>query len=86
MHQRIIAERNERARTRLRVSVGALIDRLGLKTPDDMSGAERRDPAIAQMRELEILADVLDQIVIATLPEEREKRKEEREKRREEKG
>lgn len=56
MHPRNIAARNEAARRRIKDAAAALTGR----DLDTMTEQERRDPAVAQMRELEIIAAMLE--------------------------
>ncbi len=60
MHPRVIGERNEEARRRIQVAAQSLSQTLNIPEMGKLSFAEQRDTQVAQMRELEILADVLE--------------------------
>lgn len=65
MHPRNIAARNEDARRRIRTAAERLGDALGSPPLAAVTEQERRDRAVAHMRELETIADVLDQVAAA---------------------
>lgn len=60
-----LSARNERARQRIKDAAGALGDALGLPPLAHPTAIEQRQPAVAQMRELECIADLLDAIARA---------------------
>lgn len=59
MHARNINARNEAARQRIKAAAVTLTGR----ELDTMTAQEQRDPAVAQMRELEIIAAMLEDAV-----------------------
>lgn len=70
MHPRNINARNEAARQRIITAAAALGDALGVPQLGQIAETERRDPAVAQMRELECVADLLDSVATALLTKE----------------
>lgn len=66
MHPRNIDVRSTNARRRIAQAAGALADALGVPVLGEIEERERRDPAVAQMRELEEIAALLDGVA-ATL-------------------
>lgn len=70
MHPRNINARNEAARRRITTAAAALGDALGVPPLGQVAEPERRDPAVAQMRELEYVADLLDSVAAALLTKE----------------
>ncbi len=60
MHPRVIGERNEEARRRIKTAAQSLSQTLNIPEMGALTFAEQRDTMVAQMRELEILADVLE--------------------------
>lgn len=60
MHPRVIGERNEEARRRIQAAASSLSQTLNIPEMGALTFAEQRDMMVAQMRELEILADVLE--------------------------
>lgn len=67
MHPRNIAFRNEQARRQITTAAGALADGLGLTPLEQITELERRDRDVAQMRELECIAVLLDAVAVALL-------------------
>jgi hypothetical protein len=69
MHPRNIAARNDAARQRIIAAAAALGDALGVPPLGQVAEPERRDPAVAQMRELECVADLLNSVTATLLKE-----------------
>lgn len=57
--------RNREARRRITEAAQSLADTLGIPPLAHPSTNEQRQPAVAQMRELEQLADLLDSVAVA---------------------
>ena len=70
MHHDILATREAAARQRIRSAAAALAGALGLPPLEAVTPVEQRQRAVAQMRELETIADLLDAAVAATRPQE----------------
>jgi hypothetical protein len=62
MHPSSLAARNIEARRRIKVAAATLGEALGVPPLETPNPAEVRQPAVAQMRELECLADLLESI------------------------
>lgn len=69
MHPRNIAVRNEAARRRIRAAAAQLGDALGLAPLGEVTPIEQRDRDVAQMRELEELAVLLEGVAHALTQE-----------------
>jgi hypothetical protein len=67
MHPRNIDRRSTDARRRISEAAAALADSLGVPPLGSIAERERRDPAVAQMRELEEIADLIDGIASTLL-------------------
>ena len=67
MHPARLDERNVKARQRITTAAGALTDALNLAPLEGPNTDEKRQPAIALMRELEGIADVLEAVARALL-------------------
>jgi hypothetical protein len=67
MHPRVIAERNAKSRERIAVATDTIASQLKIGSLTSIAEQERRDPAVLQMRELEVVADLLSEIA-QTLP------------------
>lgn len=62
MHARNLAARNEEARRRIAVAASILADALQIEPLDHPTPVEQRQFEVAQMRELEHLADLLERV------------------------
>jgi len=69
MHPASIAYRNDQARQRIRDAAGALADALNLPALEHPTAIEQRQPPVAQLRELEHIATLLDSVCAALLQE-----------------
>ena len=69
MHPAALDTRNRNARQRITAAAGALSDALNIAPLAGPNSNEKRQPAVAQMRELEGIADVLEDVVRALLTE-----------------
>lgn len=67
MHPRNIGARNDAARQSIKTAAAALAEALGLPPLGDMTEQERRDRDVGQMRELEEIAILLDNVTVALL-------------------
>lgn len=67
MHPRVISERNAKARERIAVATDTIASQLKIGSLTSISEQERRDQNVFQMRELEVIADLLGEIA-QTLP------------------
>jgi hypothetical protein len=65
MHPSSLAARNDNARRRIKAAAAELGEALGVPPLATPNPAENRQPAVAQMRELECLADLLESITAA---------------------
>lgn len=65
MHPRNIAAHNAAARETIRAAAAGLADELGLEPLATITEGERRDRDVAQMRELECIAALIDQAATA---------------------
>lgn len=65
MHLASLAARNDEARRRIQTTADALRDALGIAPLGQPSSVEQRQPAVAQMRELEEVASFLEAIAAA---------------------
>ncbi len=61
MHPRVIGERKEAAQRRIQVAAQSLSTSLDIAPMGVVSEPEKRDSNVRQMRELELVADVLEQ-------------------------
>ena len=62
MHPASLAIRNQEARRRITAAAAKLGEALGVSHLEQPTAIEQRQPAIAQMRELEHIADLLDRV------------------------
>ena len=67
MHPAVLDQRNQEARRRITAAAAALVDALGIAPLVPPTAIERRQPPVAQMRELEAIADVLEAVGEALL-------------------
>lgn len=65
MHPTVIDTRNQAARQRITAAAAALADALGVAPLARPTPIEQRQPALAQMRELEGIADVMESVARA---------------------
>jgi hypothetical protein len=65
----VIDYRNIQARQRIKRAAGALADALNLPALGELEAVEKRQPAVAQMRELEHIATLLEGVARALLQE-----------------
>lgn len=65
MHTRNIAARTEAARRRITTAAAALADQLNLAPLGAVTPVEWRTPGVGPLRELEIVADLLDRVATA---------------------
>jgi redox-regulated HSP33 family molecular chaperone len=65
----VIDYRNIQARQRIKRAAGALADALNLAPLGEIEAVEKRQPAVAQMRELEHIAGLLESVARALLQE-----------------
>ena len=65
MHPASLAVRNTEARRRITAAASALGEALGVPPLEHPTAIEQRQPAVAQMRELECLADLLENLTAA---------------------
>jgi hypothetical protein len=70
MHPSSLDYRNIQARQRIKGAAGALADALNLPALGDVSAVEARQPAVAQMRELEHIAALLESVCAALIAQE----------------
>jgi hypothetical protein len=71
MHSYNINVRNAEARRRIKDAAAALANGLGLPALGEVTGIEQRDHAVAQMRELEEIATLLEGVARALMQEKR---------------
>lgn len=69
MHPAVLDTRNREARQRITAAAASLSDALRIAPLVGPDATERRQPAIAQMRELEGIADVLEAVCAALMTE-----------------
>lgn len=60
MHPRVIGERKDEAQRRIQFAALSLSQSLGIAPMGAVSEPEKRDSGVRQMRELELVADVLE--------------------------
>jgi len=65
MGPQALAYRNDEARRRIKEAAAQLAEALGLAPLGELEAAEKRQPAIAQMRELEHIATLLEGVCAA---------------------
>lgn len=69
MHPQSIAYRNDQARQRIKTAAGALADALNLPPLETPTAIEQRQQSVAQLRELEHIAALLENVAAALLQE-----------------
>jgi hypothetical protein len=69
MHPRVIGERKETAQRRIQAAVLSLTRSLDIAPMGVVSEPEKRDHDVRQMRELELVADVLEQAAESAVKE-----------------